>query len=192
MGSSTGSAASPGAAGGARWPQSPSPTYPGALQLRPETGCDPGFRGATRTGSARGPGARPAGPSTGGQEGRVIGAPLTARLRCCGSVAWGLPHHTPCGTESWDAPKGINGSLNAVPTTRRPAVLPAGWGAEATGSDGANGCPCPLALRKGRPIRAWGPPRGRGSLTRRVSLKTGFRFRFFTVVLRLLCLSGRR
>lgn len=31
-----------------------------------------------------------------------------------------------------------------------------------------------------------------GTEYRRVSLKIGFRFRFFTVVLRLLCLSGRR
>lgn len=51
--------------------------------------------------------------------------------------------------------------------------------------------PATLALRKGRPIRERWPPRRR-RLTRRVSLKTGFRFRFFTVVLRLLCLSGRR
>lgn len=48
--SALGSALSPGAAGGAKWPQSPSSTCPGALRLRPERRCDPGFRGATPTG----------------------------------------------------------------------------------------------------------------------------------------------
>lgn len=54
------------------------------------------------------------------------------------------------------------------------------------------GCPCHQAPA-GRSVRFinGGPP-GHRSLTRRVSLKTGFRFRFFTAVLRLLCLSGRR
>ena len=59
-----------GAAGGARWARSPSPTCPGALRLLPERCCDPGFRGATRTGSTRGPGAPSAGQSTGDRKER--------------------------------------------------------------------------------------------------------------------------
>ena len=64
------------------------------------------------------------------------------RLQCRGGVDWGLSYHTPGRTESWETPKGINGSLNAAPTTRLPAVLPAEWRAEGTGNDDANGCPC--------------------------------------------------
>lgn len=104
-------AASPGAGGGARWPRSSTPTYPVALRLLPERCCDPGFRGATQTGSARGPGARPAGRSTGDRRCALMEHRCRPRLQRCGSVDWGLSYHTPCRMESWGAPKGINGGL---------------------------------------------------------------------------------
>lgn len=199
-----GQAASPGAAEGARWAQSPSPTCREALRLRPERRCDPGSRGATRTGSARGPGARPAGRSTGDKRRALRDHGGSRRLQHCGSVDRGLSYRAPCTTLSGGAPKGPNGGLDQHHAQHwtdplgnaRTEGLPASSSRTTEGrSDGQRpypDCPShPAHAGRGVGFMHGGPP-GRRSLTLRVSLKTGFRFRFFTAVLRLLCLSGRR
>lgn len=122
-----------------------------------------------------------------GQEVRFSGALLVARVDAA-RVGWGGSYRVPTLKEFWGAPKGINGGLDYHHAHHKADTLENDLIAPRRSS----GLPLPPRPAGRGVLFINGEPHRGPSLTRRVSLKTGFRFRFFTAVLRLLCLSGRR